>query len=140
MNEFEQFGGYEINSQKNNNTNQDEFSQFGGYAINKQVNENETQSDFGLNMAKKFGQGLAYGVGSTADTINKYIAAPVTDLAATGIKKTGELLTNVGLDGVGGAVTGLGEKTQQLSQGYANSNAADSYPKMEFLQTNNNDK
>jgi hypothetical protein len=41
MNEFEQFGGYEINSHKNNNTNQDEFRQFGGYAINKHANTKE---------------------------------------------------------------------------------------------------
>lgn len=101
------------------------------------VNE-PTILESGIDKAKKFGQGLAYGVGSTADTVNKYIAAPVTDLAATGIKKTGELLTGVGLDGVGGAVTTLGDKTQQLSQSYENSNAAENYPKMEFLQTNNN--
>lgn len=105
----------------------------------KRVSKEEpTALESGIDKAKKFGQGLAYGVGSTADTINKYIAAPVTDLAATGIKKTGELLTDVGLEGVGGAVTSLGDKTQQLSKDYANSNAAENYPKMEFLQTNNN--
>ena len=33
MDEFEQFGGYQLNPSNNNDSNQDEFSQFGGYSI-----------------------------------------------------------------------------------------------------------
>ena len=38
MDEFEQFGGYQLNPNNNNDSKQDEFSQFGGYSILDQQN------------------------------------------------------------------------------------------------------
>lgn len=136
MDEFEQFGGYQINPHTNNNSNQDkdEFKQFGGYSV---ANAPEpTSSPTWTDRAKEVGQGLAYSIGSTADALNKVVAAPVANVAGVAAQNAGKFFNNVGLDTIGNAATNLGNKTRQLSSQYENSNAAETLPQSDFLQTN----
>ena len=88
-----------------------------------------------LDRAKEFGQGIARGIGGTADFINKNIVSPTINAAGNDIKRTGEFFNDAGINGLGNTVTNFGNKAKEYAGEYDTSNAAETLPKSEFLQT-----
>ena len=94
-----------------------------------------TSSPTFTDRAKEFGQGVVRSVGATADTVNKFVAAPVAHVAGVAAQNAGKFFNTVGLDTIGDAATNLGNKTKHLGWQYENSNATEELPKSKFLQT-----
>ena len=84
---------------------------------------------------KEFGQGVARGLGGASDFINQNVVSPVANAAGNDIKRAGQFFNDVGLDTLGSATTNFGNKTKEYAGEYATSNAAETLPKSEFLQT-----